>query len=207
MSDNLPARPERDRWLAEFDGMTTDQLKQELADSLGLTARGLLRCACLYAVLLARGVDLSGLKVGLIDYLPHIADGTLLPEVVVRFAGKASVIRAVGALPLADQARLSSGERVLLVVRQGGADTHRLADPLEMTPRQLAQVFGAHRLRSEAEQKLILDDRREVACRPVPEAVGKLKIDNERGGVRIGNHFVPWADLETALRFRRKPGQ
>jgi hypothetical protein len=89
----------------------TDELKAELARLLGFTAENLLRLAVVVAELESRGEDLSDLKIGLLPLLRSIAAGTLLPEVVVRFAGQPRALKAVGALPLDEQRRFASGER------------------------------------------------------------------------------------------------
>lgn len=203
--NELAVRPpaESAAWLAEFHAMTTEELKQNLAETLGLTARSLLRCACLIHVLeRERSEDLSGLRIGILPHLRRIATGQLLPEVVVRFAGKPSLIAVVGNLPLDDQRRLAAGDSVALIVyADGGGRTVRMMDPLNMTPRQVSQAFARDHIRHETEQHAILDDRREKAARPIPESVGKLRIDKERGGVMVGRHFVPLADLVQAVQF------
>jgi hypothetical protein len=95
----------------QLRAMSTEQLKQELTDRLGLTAESLLRTACLVALLEERGEDLSGLRIGLIDHLRKIALGTLLPEIVVRFAGNGRMIRRIGELGIVEQRRILAGER------------------------------------------------------------------------------------------------
>lgn len=37
----------------------------------------------------------------------------------------------------------------------------------------------------------------------IPETVGKLKIDKERGGVVVGRQFIPQSDLVAALAVLR----
>lgn len=192
---------ESSAWLAEFHSMTTEDLKTALADSLGLTAKSLLRSACLVHVLEERGEDLTGLRIGMLNHLKKIACGQLLPEVVVRFAGKPSLIAVVGNLPIDQQCRLAAGDAVqLLVYGDDGKRTIRNADPLVMTPRQVMQVFARDHVRNQAEQALILDERRERASLPVPAAVGKMKIDKERGGVIVGRQFIPLVDLVAAVK-------
>jgi hypothetical protein len=95
---------------AQLRELSTEQLRQELIDRLGLTAESLLRTACLVAILEERGEDLSGLKIGLLDHLRKIAQGQLLPEIVVRFAGDGRLIRRIAELPIPDQQRILAGE-------------------------------------------------------------------------------------------------
>jgi hypothetical protein len=95
--------------IAELRGLTTEQLKHELVDRLGLTAQSLLRTACLVAVLEERGEDLSGLKIGLLNHLRKIATGKLLPEIVVQFAGNSKLINRISELSITDQRRILAG--------------------------------------------------------------------------------------------------
>jgi hypothetical protein len=204
VSDLTPLSPpaESAAWLAEFQAMTTEELKESLARAFEVTARDLLRCACLLHVLEERGEDVSDLRLGgMMTHLKRIAGGQLLPEVVVRFSGRPSLVSVIGSLPLDDQRRFSEGTLVpLLVYAPDGTRTVRQADPLNMTARQVRQAFARDHVRTEAEQALLLDDRRERASLPVPEEIGALKIDRERGGVTVGRRFIPLKDLVEAVK-------
>lgn len=54
--------------------------------------------------------------------------------------------------------------------------------------------------RADAEQALLLDERRELARQPVPESVGKLKLDREAKIARIGRYVLSLSDLKAAVR-------
>jgi hypothetical protein len=210
MSDDIITMPQGADDGSEFHDWTTERIKHELAHTLGLTANSLRRAALLVRTLEERGEDLSGLRLALLSHLKKIACGQLLPEVVVRFAGKPLLITLIGNLPIDDQRRLSSGDPVrLIVIGDDGRRTHRLADPLYMVPRQLRQVFATDHLRTDAEQNLILDDRRRISSAPVPESVGGAKMDAEAGGVWVGRKFFSLSDLETMVRElkRRQRGE
>lgn len=188
-------------WLAEFHDASTDVLKRELVESLGLTARGLLRCACIVHVLEERGEDLTAMQIGIINFLRKIACGQLLPEVVVRFAGNTVLLKRIENLPIADQRRLATGSPVaLLVLGTDGGRTIRQADPLKMTAQQVKQAFAGDHIRDEGEQALLLDDRREQASRPLSSMVGPLRLDPDRDGATCGRTFVSLANLEEAVR-------
>jgi hypothetical protein len=206
MSDLSKTPDGNESLLAHFQSLSTEDLKRSLVLQLEMSANTLLHTAYLVRVLEERGEDLSGLKIGLIHHLRKIACGQLLPEVVVRFAGKPSLIALIGNLPLAEQRRLADGEHVRLVVydQATGQRTHRMADPLALTPRQVAQVFARDHVRRDDEQALLLDERRERAAQPVPETVGKLKLDRERGVAILGNHVIPLADLELAVKLLKR---
>jgi hypothetical protein len=205
MNDLTPLPPEDADLRRRLRDMTMEQLEQGLADRIGFTARGLLEAAYYVREMEERGRDLSGLKNALVPYLLKIAYGQLLPEVVVRFAGKPSLIAAVGSLPIPEQRRLASGEPVRLFVwGPDGRLTDRMADPLALTPRQVRQVFASDHLREKNEQALILDERREQARLPAPEQVGKLKLDRERQVATVGRHTLTLADLKLAVRLLEK---
>ena len=99
---STPARLDLER----LRTISTEQLRAELAQALGLTARHLLYLAAVWRELERRGEDLSDLRSGIGVYLPAIAAGSVLPETVVRFAGKPTLLRAVAALTPDEQRRL-----------------------------------------------------------------------------------------------------
>lgn len=202
MSNIIIATPDGDD---EFRDLSNDELRRRLSDSLGLTAKSLLRSARLVGALERRGEDLSGLKIGILNHLRKIACGQLLPEVLVRYAAKPSLVVLIGNLPITDQQRLVDGELVrLLLVGGDGRRDHVMADPLNMRPHQVSQAFARDHIRTEAEQYLILVGKQQEAKRPLPQAVGNMRIDDERDGVMVGRLFIPLADLETAVALLRK---
>ncbi len=206
MNNVLPP-DDRTTWLVKFRAMEVPELKQMLADGLGMTATSLLRNACLVQVLEEKKEDLSALRIGrdLLNHLKKIAFGQMLPEVLVHFASKPNLVTAVGNLPLDAQRRLVSGEPVeLIVLGDDGKRTSRMADPLKMTQRQVKQVFSREGVRDSASQHLVLDDRREKAGLPIPETVCGLKIDKVRGGIVVGRKFIPLADLVVAVKVLQK---
>jgi hypothetical protein len=200
---NLPSR-DADATANELrilSAMGTDQLRKELSRAIELTARNLMRLALIVRALEERGEDLSDLKLGLLSYLRQIAYGSVLPEVVVRFAESPSLVKAIAALPAPDQARLAAGESVPLVVARGehGHDVRR-ADPLRMTAAQVRQVFGQGRLRDEAEQILVLEGEPARVARGRTKAkIGSITVDRRNGGLVIGREFVAAAQVVEAL--------
>lgn len=93
--------------------LSTDALKAELARLLGFSAENLLRLAVVVGELESRGEDLSQLKIGLLPILRQIAAGTLLPDVVVLYAGQPSALKRIAAMPIAEQQRVAKGERAV----------------------------------------------------------------------------------------------
>lgn len=184
-----------------LDGMTSDQLKEELAKGLSLTAKNIVVLAKIVKRLETRGEDLSDLKIGIINYLRKIAQGQLCADVLVRFAGRPSLIDAISRLPMDDQVKLAKGEQVKIAVYgQDGFLTHRMADPLIMPPDQFRQAFASDHIRGEAEQVLVLDQRRTRKMKKPLEQIGFLSIDKERGGVSVGKRFISLHDLVAAVK-------
>lgn len=183
-----------------LESLTTEQLREELAQGLRVTAECLSRLAAVVRILEERGEDLSELRIGLIGYLRRIAHGQVLPEVVVRFADSPMLLRRIASLPLPDQKRLAEGEPVKLVVPQeGGPADHRMADPLRMTRDQITLVFAADHIRDTAEQLLVVQDRR---SKPVAKRLRdqrRVRPDRDRGGIVIGRAFAAQAEAVAAL--------
>lgn len=74
---------------------TIDVLKAELSRTLKVTSQYLVYMSMIWAELNKRGVDLSGLKSGLFEYIPLIAMNKLNPDLVIEFAGNKTLISSV----------------------------------------------------------------------------------------------------------------
>ncbi len=209
MATTLPAKIETTTTseppaeLAALAELSSERLRTALVKSLARTAAELKRLAWIVRILEERGEDLTDLRIGLLTYLRQIAYGRLAPEALVRFADSTSLMNVVAGLPVHEQEQLAAGEPVKLVVRRpDGSNDVRLADPLKMTRDQIGQAFGRGKIRDEAEQILILEDR---ATKPIAGdkrgavKVGKVRADRKRGGLVIGRTFVPAADVVAAL--------
>lgn len=183
-----------DAELERLGGLTTDELRGELAGQLRLTASHLVRLAAIVRLLEDRGEDLSDLRIGLLQYLRRIAHGQVVPEVVVRFAEYPSLIQRISGMPLPDQIRLASGDPVRLMDASG---EHRLMDPLAMTRDQVAQAFARDHIRDDAEQIALITGR---VARPGREPRrGQCRPDATRGGIVVRRTFVPLGDALEAL--------
>lgn len=159
----------REQITAQLRELTTEQLRQDLADRLGLTAESLLRTACLVAILEERGEDLSGLKIGIVHHLRRIAQGELLPEIVVRFAGNARSICQIGELPVAQQQRILDGTDPVPILRLNGQSEKRHASASRKTP-------GADRDYRRFQESEELTGRSNASPRDVAEHLFKLAI-------------------------------
>lgn len=190
---NPPAPP------LELTEMSTDQLKKTLVATMAKTVAQLTRLAWIVRVLEERGEDLGDLKIGLVPYLRQIAYGQILPEVVMRFAERPTLVKVISALPIPDQQRLAQGGRVMLAVRApDGSFDHRMVDPLNLTGSQIPRVFAKDRIRPIDEQLVLAGEDPPKKKIPVIDT-GPVRIDRKRNGLIVGRRFIPVAQVVDAL--------
>lgn len=193
---------------AAIAAMSTEALREELGRALEVTAAHLARLAWIIRVLEERGEDLSDLKIDLLGHLRRIAYGQVLPEIVVRFIQSPLALAKIQALPLPDQRRIAQGESLPVAVQSpDGSFTHKLIDPVLMTPSQLKLAIGPRGLREIAEQVSLLEERPRDRDRAAKRRkIGKVTADPAKGGIKVGRVFVPHADVLQALAALRAPG-
>ncbi len=180
--------------------MTSDELKRELQSCLTLTIDSMRRMASIVKELEERGEDLGDLKLALLNHLRRIAHGQLSAAALVRFSSRPDVLSKVAALPLPDQERLASGDKVRLAVRHEGSIELQSFDPLDLTRDQLSQAFGRGAMRSQSEQVAIIESR---AARPAKESAGinagRMRVDKTRNGLILGRTFYSADEILTLL--------
>jgi hypothetical protein len=180
---------------------TDEELWKAFLTAMGLTAASLAAAAMMLPEIQKRGLDLSRIPRGYLDYLRLIRSGQVLPDAVERFASLPSLVKAIAQLPHDDQRRLASGEPVkLLVFGDDGKRTHRMVNPLDMLPEQIKQVFDKGRIRDEAAQALVLDAENARRRQPKPEVVGQARIDKERRCVIVGNRTFHETEIRQWLK-------
>jgi hypothetical protein len=155
---------------------TTEELLAELASSLEVTARHLVRLAAVWSELERRGVDLSKLRSGLRLWLPMIAAGKLAAEAVVQFAGQSMLLRALAELPLQRQRDLARGEEVVVVTLgpAGGFASEKIPAH-RLIAADIGLVFDKGHIRTAEEQIPLLQDRSRRRQREMPTYV-RLKL-------------------------------
>lgn len=171
MSD-ISVRDGADGRLPDLTSIPTEDLRRELADAIGVTARTLQRLAAIWHELESRGEDLSALRGGLFAYLPAIADGRLDPAVVVRCAGQAMLIKALMALPVERQRDLLESGVPMITIDDGGS--------LREERRPLERI-GVHDIR-----RVFVGD----AIRPPVEQAKLLAPKSERRGGATQRHVI-----------------
>lgn len=185
----------------EVAGMSTQQLRAELAQSLTLSAKHLAHLAIIWGELERRGEDLSDLRTGMAVYLSQIAAGRLDAEAVVRFAGQPTVLRSLAGLPLERQQALAKGEPVrVLTVDADGQYTSADMPAYTLTAAQARMVFDGDKIRSPDEQRATLESARvKKIARVRPGAVNKVRYDPKSDVVRIGRSSATVGEVTAAL--------
>jgi hypothetical protein len=146
---------------ADLERMSPDQLREELYRCLGFTTMGVRRAARIFKRLEDLGEDVDKLRVSTARFLRLVANGQMLPEVLVRFAGSSVLMGHIARLPLPDQQRVCQGEPVPLVVFSAGGEVTTLqVMPENLTRAQLRQVFALGVIADLAQQRAYLEDRR-----------------------------------------------
>lgn len=163
----------------DLSGIPTDELRRELASAIGLTARTLGRLAMIWHELELRGEDLSALRGGgLFAYLPVIAAGSLDPEVVVRCAGQATVIKALAAMPIEVQRRVLTNGIPLATVAADGSIVETVKQVEALTVADIRAGIAGTELRPVAAQIGLLSPARRR--KPVQRGViVKIRLTQE----------------------------
>lgn len=166
----------RDASLPDVAGMSNDELLDELARSIEVTSKHLVRLAAVWNELEGRGADLSRLRSGLREWLPMIAAGKLAAEAVVQFAGQTLLLRAIAELPLARQRLLAKGEELVVVtLGPGGSANSEKVPAHRLTGADIALLFDKGHIRPPEEQVPLLYDRARRRQRTTPETI-KVRV-------------------------------
>ncbi|KXZ72117.1 hypothetical protein [Acinetobacter venetianus] len=137
--------------------LSNDQLIEEFKSSLSITVHHIQKMAVIWKILTERGVDLSAWKKGLLEFLPQIATGNLLPEVITEFAGQKNLILTLSRIPTQKQKLLLDAGTVQKLDITG--DNQEIVKDVELTDLKnsdLAQVFKENDIRDVGEQRLYL---------------------------------------------------
>ena len=136
----------------DLTGLSTEHLREELANAIGLTAAVLSRLAAIWTELERRGEDLSSLRGGLFAYLPLIADGRLDPRVVVRGAGQAMLMQSMAMVPVETQADILDNGALLVDFKEDGSVVETRKPIEDLSAVEIRQLFVGGTIRTPAEQ-------------------------------------------------------
>lgn len=141
---------------SELSRMTVDDLRQELAMSVTITAENLYYMGMVWRELECRGEDLSELRAGIGAYLPMIATGRLKAEAVVRYAGKAMLLSRMAELPMEEQEKLLEDDEIEVAEIIDGEVEVRTTSLSDVRADQLRVVFGPVGVRNIEQQKKLV---------------------------------------------------
>ena len=133
--------------------MTTEDLRSELAATLEITARHLLHIADVWCELQRRGEDLSHLRSGLWQYMSMIASGELQADLVVKYAGNATLLRHVATLPRYEQDLLLCNDTVGVVDYVDGNFRERKVSIQSLKRSEIRRVLNGKVLSREEQER------------------------------------------------------
>jgi hypothetical protein len=188
---------------AELALKSVEELREEVKRLLGVTAENLVKLAAVVHELESRGEDISQLRLSILPSLRAIAGGKMLPEVVVKYAGRPTLLKHIEAIPIAQQKNLLERETVFVVTTDDknnfSEEEVRLAF---LNQNQIRQVFSEDSLRSPAEQRAFIRSKshKKVEKQEVkPQRFYTPRADKEAKGIWVGKMFVTREDVIKAL--------
>jgi hypothetical protein len=168
-------------------------LLTQLSEALAITTRHVIKVAALVRRLEECGVEIN-IEFSLIPLLRKVAYGQVIPELVVTLQGAEPLLKKAAALPITEQAKIA--ENSPLKVMQTGGE-YRTVPPLSMTRREIRQVFGDGRLRTDTEQIGWLNDEREKA--QAAKGTSEIILDRKRGGIVVNGTLITASDMARYL--------
>ena len=181
----------------ELEALPTDELHERLRAAIGMTAETIQTMAGLWRELVRRGEDMSQYRNALAPFLMSVAEGRLLPAMVVQLSGQTRALERIAELPVSEQERLLNDSPIEIYRGEGRTDAVLLRD---MLFRDVALAVRDGRILSASEQKLAFE--RSLSRRPRPTRRGRpprisITDDNQ---LRIGKMTVDAERVIAALR-------
>lgn len=164
--------------------LPTKKLWETFRGVLARTSDSIKELAVIWVELERRGEDLTPYRNPMFSYLPAVASGKLLPEVLVRFGAYPPVLDAVARVATPYQESLMRDGKVAVMHADG---TTRMARVADMRISELRQVFSGGRIQEPHEQEVVsasaYDPDKPVEVqehvRKVPERDGRVTIQVE----------------------------
>lgn len=172
-----------------------EELKAELSRTLKISSDYLVYMSLIWSELNNRGVDLSGLKSGLFEYVPLIATNQLDASLVIEFAGNKTLLSALSRLPIFEQEKIAKTKTVEFVEldESGNKKVYEL-DLTKAKSQQLYQVFGGeYGLRNIDQQFLLISNKKQARDKsktPTKTSKRKIDIDENKEYMIIGDNKV-----------------
>lgn len=136
---------------SELQALSSDELHARLKGAIGMTAAAIHTMALLWRELVRRGEDMSGYRNALAPFLMAVAEGRLVPQMVVQLSGQTRALERVAELPVQQQELLLDGEPVTVYRGQDRSECLPLRDMLWS---DVALAIRDGRIWSLQEQKL-----------------------------------------------------
>ena len=191
---------------SEIRQMTATERIQALRVSLLSMTEGVLLAAQIVKVMDANHEEIPRIvPTRLVGGLRRIAEGRMLPEVMVHFRDDIPLRDTIGRLPVVDQKRLLAGDTVPVCTPEAEVNGNvtyglRQLPPEALTSPLRRQVFDYDRIRDEAEQIAWLKAEQVRELKRVQNpARASLRLDRRRKGVWIGDWFYREDELAEAL--------
>lgn len=168
----------------------TEWLLKKLKDCLRITVDHVVRLAVIVRRLEECGVEIS-VDFSLLPYIRRVAYEQVVPELIVTLQGDQQLLEKASSLPIPDQRAIASNKPIK--VMEIGGD-HRTVPPLSMTRREIRQVFGRGKIRSDAEQiGWLRDEQNKVLIHQQPQP--DITIDKKKHGIVVNGIFLSATDL------------
>ncbi len=178
----------------ELAEVSTEALKNQLRNAIGITEQAIIRVADLWQELTRRGEDLSEFRFALAPFLLPVAQGKLLPALVVSMAAQPRALQRLAALPVQEQAQLLSGMEIEVYKGAGQAE----AKPLPaMTFAEIVATVRDGRILTTDEQALAT---KRSAVRLRKGRPPRITVRPAVGTVQIGSLNIELERLLSALR-------
>lgn len=175
--------------------LPTATLLEMLAAGLKGAADHMFQVSAIVVELERRGEDLSGLGSAMRKHLRLVATGSLLPEILVNYASRETILNQLAAMPIHEQKKILNDPTVTLMIGGEPKQMKLLAIPYGAVD----QLFDSGRIRDNEEQAAFIQSRGKR--KKVDSSARQLKArpDHKRGGITVGNAFVPKAEVLLAL--------
>lgn len=154
-----------------LQGVESAALKEQLREAIGLTETAIMRVAVIWRELVRRGEDMSDVKFALAPFMLPVAEGRLLPALVVAMAGQVRSLQRIADLPIHDQKALAEGRMIKILKPDYGV----IEKPLKrLSFPELAAIVRGGKIMSVEDQRRAL--RQPPARRARKSTVVSLRL-------------------------------
>ncbi len=151
----------------------------------------------------AKGGDAAAVARWMREYLVGVANGKILPEVLVRFAESRFLTNKVVAMPIKDQTAIIECGTVEVIVGETESGVEMAdKDPLDLSVREISQVFGPDGIRNGTQQIEWINSQEAAAKKPksnaaprAPRAPVPDESETEETPIKIKEEQEVWSDI------------